>query len=198
MTDVLNATMRTEFGKGAARRLRRAKQIPAVLYGHGTDPVHLALPGHEVFLIVKGGANAVIEVGFDGRSELALVRAVQKDVVTNDIEHVDLLLVRRGEKVAVEVQVVTEGESYPGTIHAVELQNLLVLAEATSIPEAIVVSVEGLEDGTVVRIADLDLPKGVSTEVDPESPVVIVSTPRVEASDDEDEAEEAAAPAAEA
>lgn len=191
MAEAINATLRTEFGKGAARRNRRANLIPAVLYGHGTDPVHLALPSHETFLILKATSNALLELSFDGGSELALVKDVQKDVVTNDIEHIDLLLVRRGEKVNVEVSVVTEGESAPGTIHSVELQSLAVEALATAIPEHIVVSVEGLEDGTVVRVSDLALPEGTTTEIDPESPVVVISIPRLEEELEELEAENA-------
>lgn len=184
MAETMTATLRTEFGKGAARRLRRAKQIPAVLYGHGADPVHLALPSHDVFLATKGAANQVLEVAFDGRSELALVKSIQRDVVSTDIEHLDLLLVRRGEKVTVDVAVTTEGESASGTIHAVELFVLQVQAEATHIPEAIVVNIEGLEDGTIVRVADLVLPKGTTTEADPEAAVLVISTPRAEAEDD--------------
>ena len=199
MADAINATLRTEFGKGAARRTRRAKQIPAVLYGHGTDPVHLALPGHEVYLIVKHTSNALLELSFDGKSELALVKDVQKDVVTNELEHIDLLLVRRGEKVNVEVSINIEGESASGTIVALELQSLEVLAEATHIPEQIVVSVEGLEDGAIVRISDLNLPEGVSTEADGETAVVIVSVPRASAQQAADDAAvEAAASAASA
>ena len=191
MAEAINATLRTEFGKGAARRTRRANLIPAVLYGHGTDPVHVSLPSHEVFLILKSTSNALLELKFDGGTELALVKDVQKDVVTNDIEHIDLLLVRRGEKVTVEVSVVTEGESFPGTIHSVELQSLTVEALATAIPEHVTVSVEGLEDGTVVRVADLDLPEGVTTEIDPESAVVVISVPRLEEELEELEAENA-------
>ncbi|GMA30482.1 50S ribosomal protein L25/general stress protein Ctc [Litorihabitans aurantiacus] len=199
MAEAINAQLRTEFGKGAARRARRASLIPAVLYGHGTDPVHLSLPSHEVFLIVKTTSNALLELSFDGGSELALVKDVQKDVVANDIEHIDLLLVRRGEKVAVDVSVVTEGESAPGTIHSVDLQSIAIEALATAIPEQITVSVEGLEDGTVVRVSDLTLPEGVTTEVDPETPVVVVSVPHLEEElpeadeDAEGEADEAAA-----
>lgn len=197
MSDVINGTKRTEFGKGAARRLRRAKQVPAVLYGHGTDPVHLALPTHEVFLLVKGSANAVVEVGFDGSKELALVKSVQRDVVTNDIEHLDLLLVRRGEKVSVEVPVTVVGEPVSGTTHSLEAHTLLVLAEATSIPEVIEVSIEGLEAGTVVRVSDLTLPKGVTTELDPETDVLNVSEVRVIEEDEAEGEGESAAEAAE-
>lgn len=196
MPDVISATLRTEFGKGAARRLRRTEHIPAVLYGHGTDPVHLALPTHEVFLATKGSANAVLEISFEGKSELALVKDIQRDVVSNNFEHIDLLLVRRGEKVTVEVPVVTEGESVSGTIHSVELMALEVQAEATSIPESIVVQIEGLDDGEIVRVADLTLPGGVTTEVDPEAAVVVISIPRAEEEPEEAaEGDEAAEPA---
>lgn len=188
MAEAINAELRTEFGKGAARRTRRANRVPAVLYGHGTDPVHLSLPTHEVFLIVKHTSNALLELAFDGKSELALVKDVQKEVVTNDIEHIDLLLVRRGEKVTVEVSINVEGESASGTIHALELQNLEVLADATNIPTQIIVNVEGLEDGAIVRISDLDLPAGVTTEADGETAVVIVSVPRGSAQDAADDA----------
>ena len=191
MAEAINATLRTEFGKGAARRARRSNLIPAVLYGHGTDPVHLALPSHETFLILKATSNALLELSFDGNSETALVKSVQKDVVTNDIEHIYLLLLRRGEKVNVEVSVVTEGESAPGTIHSVELQSLAVESLAIAIPTHIVVSVEGLEDGTVVRVSDLQLPEGTTTEVDPESPVVVISVPHLAEELEELEAENA-------
>lgn len=196
MAETMTATLRTEFGKGAARRLRRAHQIPAVLYGHGTDPVHLAMPSHEVFLATKGAANTVLEVSFDGTSELALVKSIQRDVVSTDIEHLDLLLVRRGEKVTVDVAVSLEGETHPGTIASLEQQTLTVLAEATSIPEQIVVSVEGLEDGAIVRVAELTLPAGTTTEVDGDTVVVVVSTPRGEDEDETEAAEDAAADAA--
>lgn len=192
MVDAITAAVRTQFGKGAARRLRATGNVPAVLYGHGTEPVHLALPTHEVFLATKGSANALLKVSFEGKSELALVKDIQRDVVTTDYEHIDLLLVRRGEKVTVEVPVTTEGESVSGTIHSVELQTLTVEAEATSIPEHIVVVIDGLEDGTVLRVSDLTLPKGVSTDVDPETAVVVISIPRVEVEEEAAEGEEAA------
>ncbi|OJX94008.1 LSU ribosomal protein L25P [Salana multivorans] len=193
MSDVINGTKRTEFGKGAARRLRRAKQVPAVLYGHGTDPVHLALPTHDVFMLVKGSANAVVEISFEGGKELALVKSVQRDVVSNDIEHLDLLLVRRGEKVTVDVPVHVVGESAVGTNHQLELLTLELQAEATNIPEVIEVDVDGLTDGTVVRVGDLKLPQGVTTEIDPEADVLTVSEIRVveDEADTETGAEEA-------
>ena len=189
----LNAAVRTEFGKGAARRARRADLIPAVLYGHGTAPVHLNLPKHETFLIVRGSANKVIDVSFGDTTELALVKDVQVDPVLRVIEHLDLVIVRRGEKVTVDIAIHTTGESAPGTIVTAELQNLTVHAPATSIPESIVVDVEGLPEGTIVRVADLKLPEGVTTDIDAETAVVVVSTPRGEETAEEaEEAEEAA------
>lgn len=188
----LTATIRTEFGKGAARRARRSGQIPAVLYGHGTDPVHLNLPDHETFLIVRGSANKVITIDVEGSTELALVKDVQIDPVLRVLEHLDLVIIRKGEKVTVDVALHTVGESYPGTLATLEHQNLTVLAPATSIPEVITVDVEGLREGAVVRVSDLTMPEGVITEVDPETVLVVVSIPRAEVSEDE-EAEEAEA-----
>lgn len=183
----LTATIRTEFGKGAARRARRAGKIPAVLYGHGTAPVHLNLPDHETFLIVRGSANQVITLDIEGRTELALVKDVQIDPVLRVLEHLDLVIVRKGEKVTVNVALHTVGESYPGTLATLEHQNLTVLAPATSIPEVIAVDVEGLREGAMVRVGDLTLPEGVTTEADPETVLVVVSLPRAEVSEEEGE-----------
>lgn len=194
----LAATARTEFGKGAARRLRRAHQIPAVLYGHGTEPVHVALPGHETMLAVKGAANALFEIQLDGKPVLALAKDVQRDPVKNIIEHVDLLIVRRGEKVQVEVPVTVVGESAPGTIHIVETQTLTLEAEATHLPAHVEVSIEGLEAGTALTAGALTLPKGSVLEGDAEQVVVTVTVPTVSAEDraaDEAEAEAAEAAA---
>ncbi len=192
----LNATLRTEFGKGAARRARRAGLIPAVLYGHGTQPVHLNLPEHETFLIVRGSANQVVDLRYGKKKELALVKDVQIDPVLRAIEHVDLVIVRRGEKVTVDVAVHVTGESAPGTIATAELQNLTVHAPATAIPEAIEVDVTDLADGTVVRVADLTLPDGVTTDVPADTAVVVVSSPRAAAEAEEAAAAEAASSAA--
>ncbi|MBU5423356.1 50S ribosomal protein L25/general stress protein Ctc [Cellulomonas hominis] len=191
----LAATARTEFGKGAARRLRRAHQIPAVLYGHGTEPVHVALPGHETMLAVKQ-ANALFEIELEGKATLAIAKDVQRDPVKNVIEHVDLLIVRRGEKVSVEVPVTVVGESAPGTIHIVETQALALEAEATHLPEHVEVSIEGLEAGTALTAGELTLPKGAALVTDAETIVVTVTVPTVSAEDraaDEAEAAEAAA-----
>lgn len=193
----LAATARTEFGKGAARRLRRAHQIPAVLYGHGTEPVHVALPGHETMLAVKQ-ANALFEIELEGKATLAIAKDVQRDPVKNVIEHVDLLIVRRGEKVSVEVPVTVVGESAPGTIHIVETQALALEAEATHLPEHVEVSIAGLEAGTALTAGELTLPKGAALVTDAETIVVTVTVPTVSAEDraaDEAEAEAAEAAA---
>jgi len=179
----LTATRRTEFGKGAARRTRRAGLIPAVLYGHGTEPQHLALPSHDTFLALKGNANALIALDIEGTEQLALAKDIQRDPVRRTIEHLDLVVVNKGEKVTVEVPVHVVGESYPGTIHQLELQTLTVTVPATSIPESVSVSVEGLLDGAVVRISDIPVPEGASIDDEPETVVVVISTPRTSAED---------------
>jgi len=178
----LVATARTEFGKGAARRLRRANLIPAVLYGHGSDPVHVALPGHALMLAVKH-TNALFEIELDGTKTLALAKDVQIEPVRQVIEHVDLLIVRRGEKVTVDVPVHVIGESYPGTIHVVETQTLSLEAEATHLPNRVEVSIEGLVDGSIIRAGDITLPEGSVLLTDPEHIVVAVSQPRDSAAD---------------
>lgn len=195
-TNSLSATVRTEFGKGAARRTRRAGLIPAVLYGHGSDPVHLSLPNHETFLVLKDNANALLTLEFDGGTELALTKDVQRDPVKRTIDHLDLVLVRRGEKVHVEIPVHVVGESAPGTIHTVEMQYARVIAEATDIPEGVDANIEGLEEGDYVRAADFTLPAGVELEEDPEAVVINITVPRVSEEDLEADAASAEAGAA--
>jgi large subunit ribosomal protein L25 len=170
------AELRTQFGKGFARRLRAAGQIPAVLYGHGTEPVHVALPGHQMLLILRR-ANALLELSIDGNDHLALVKDVQKDPVRQIIEHVDLLVVRKGEKLSVDVPVVVVGEPFAGTIANLDANTVSLEVEATHIPQNIEVDVEGLEDGTHITAADLKLPKGASLSVDPETLIVAISVP---------------------
>ncbi len=191
----VHAELRTNFGKGFARRLRAAGKIPAVIYGHGTEPVHVALPGHQVSLIIRR-ANALLELDIEGKGQLALVKDVQKDPVHQIIEHIDLLVVKKGEKVAIELPVVVTGEPAPGTIANLDAATLSVEAEATHIPENVEVSVEGLEEGAHVTAADVKLPKGVSLLADPEVLVVAISVPAVEVEETE-EAAEAAEEAAE-
>ncbi|GAA4626126.1 large subunit ribosomal protein L25 [Cellulomonas oligotrophica] len=173
----LTATARTEFGKGAARRLRRAHQIPAVLYGHGTQPVHVALPGHETMLAVKQ-ANALFAIELDGTTTLAITKDVQRDVVRQIIEHIDLLIVTKGEKVSVDIPVTIVGESKPGTIHVVETQTLVLEADATQLPTEVQVSIDGLDAGDSVTAGQITLPEGSTLVTEPDHVVVMISIPQ--------------------
>jgi len=192
----VKAELRENFGKGFARRLRAAGKIPAVIYGHGTDPVHVALPGHQMSLLVRR-ANAVLELDIAGKAQLALVKDVQKDPVHQVIEHIDLLVVRKGEKVQVDVPVVVHGEPFPGTIANLDATTIALEVEATHIPEHIEVDVEGLEEGTHITAADLTLPAGASLVADPETLVVAISIPAATIAADEEIAEADAEVAAE-
>lgn len=178
----IDAETRTEFGKGAARRTRRAGKIPAVLYGHGTDPQHLSLPQLEFARVIRDqGRNAVLSLNIAGKTQLALTRTVVTHPIRPYIEHVDLLVIRRGEKVAVEVQLVVTGEAAPGTLVTQELNTLEVEADVSSIPEQIEVSVEGLEIGSQIHASDVQLPAGTELKADAELLVVnVVATPTEE------------------
>jgi large subunit ribosomal protein L25 len=172
----LAAEPRTEFGKGAARRTRRAGKIPAVLYGHGSDPKHLALPALEFARVVREhGQNAVLtlEIG-NAASELALTKTVTTHPIKNYIEHVDLLLVRRGEKVTVDVPVVVHGEAAPGTLLTHDITSLQIEVEALHIPDQLDVSIEGAEPGTQVLAGQVSLPAGATLATDPDALVVSV------------------------
>lgn len=174
---------RTEFGKGAARRTRRAGRIPAVLYGHGTDPQHLSLPSREFAAIIREqGRNAVIELDIPGKStELALTKTVTVHPLRPYIEHVDLLLIRRGEKVSVEVQIVITGEPRSSTLVTQDLTTIEIEADALHIPETIEVSVEGVDAGTQILAGALTLPEGTTLVTDPEALVVnVVAAPSAE------------------
>ncbi|MGY1779075.1 50S ribosomal protein L25/general stress protein Ctc [Geodermatophilus sp. SYSU D01036] len=183
----LVAEARTEFGKGSARRTRRAGRIPAVLYGHGQDVVHLSLPAREFAAVLRnGGTNALITVVLDGQEQLALTKSVQRDPLTRQHEHVDLLVVRRGERVTVDVPVVTVGESGPETLLSVELNTVSLEAEATAIPETIEVDVTGRGAGDGVTAGDLPLPSGATLLTDPEALVVnVMGAPTAEQLDAE-------------
>ena len=172
----LVAEKRDQFGKGAARKIRAAGKIPAVIYGHGTAPQHVTLPAHEVGLILRK-ANAVLDLDISGKSQLALVKDVQKDPVHQIIEHLDLIIVRKGEKVTIDVPVHVEGESFPGTIVALDATTLSVEAEATHIPERLVVDIDGAEEGTHVLARDVVLPDGVTLLSDPETLVINITQP---------------------
>ncbi|QYN36586.1 50S ribosomal protein L25/general stress protein Ctc [Pseudonocardia sp. DSM 110487] len=171
----IDAETRTEFGKGAARRTRRAGKIPAVLYGHGTDPQHLSLPQLEFARVVREqGRNAVLSLNIGGETQLALTKTVVTHPIRPYIEHVDLLVISRGEKVGVEVQLVVVGDAAPGTMVSQELNTLEVEADVSSIPEQIEVSVEGLVVGSQIHASDVRLPAGTELKADPELLVVNV------------------------
>ncbi|MDO5735683.1 MAG: 50S ribosomal protein L25/general stress protein Ctc [Propionibacteriaceae bacterium] len=172
----LTATPRDEFGKGASRRLRRAGQIPAVLYGHGTDPQHIALPSHETFLLLRQ-SNVLLQITVEGTKKAitALPKQVQRDPINSAIEHIDLLIVKKGEKVSVEVPLHVVGEAERGALVNVDLTSLLVLAPATDIPNFIEVSIEGLVVGDQILAGDVALPEGVVSEQDPEAMVLNVA-----------------------
>jgi large subunit ribosomal protein L25 len=186
------AEPRESFGKGAARKIRAAGKIPAVIYGHGTDPQHVTLPAHQIGLILRK-ANAVLELDISGKSQLALVKDVQKDPVRQIIEHLDLIVVKKGEKVHVEVPVHLEGESFPGTIAMIDVNTLRLEAEATNIPERIVVNIDGLEEGQHVLAKDIPLPSGSVLVDEPDLLIVGITVPTVSAADEAEEAAEAEA-----
>ena len=172
----IKAEPRTEFGKGAARRIRRAAKVPAVLYGHGAAPVHITLPGHETFLALKhGGANALLSIELEGKSQLALPKQVQRDILKGFLEHIDLIVVSKGEKVVVDIPVHVVGEPAPETLVVTEHAVVSVEAEATHIPEYVEVSVEGAEVGTQVFAQDLDLPAGSVVHLDDDTLIVNVT-----------------------
>ena len=194
-TEKIVAETRTEFGNGAARRIRRSDKIPAVIYSQGQEPQHLTLPGHDTMMALKhGGANAVLELEIDGQAQLALAKQVQVDPIKRQIEHVDFVAVKRGEKVVVDVPVVVVGEAGPETLVVTENATVSVEAEATHIPESIEVSVEGAEDGTLIHASDLSLPSGATLLTEGETLVVNVAQ-QVSAEALEAELEEAEAEA---
>ena len=172
----IQAESRTEFGKGAARRIRRADKVPAVLYGHGGEPVHITLPGHDIMLALKhGGMNALMTIDVEGNSQLALPKQVQRDPIKGFIEHVDLILVRKGEKVFVEIPVHVVGDPAADTLVVTEHSSVNVEAEATHIPEYVEVSVEGAEVGTQILAKDLELPSGSTLHLDEDTLIVNVT-----------------------
>ncbi|WP_410610049.1 50S ribosomal protein L25/general stress protein Ctc [Amycolatopsis sp. lyj-109] len=194
----LSVEPRTEFGKGAARRTRRAGKIPAVLYGHGSDPRHFALPAIEFARVVReNGSNAVITLDLEGSIELALTKTIVVHPLKNYIEHVDLLVVKRGEKIVVDVPVVVTGNPGPGGLVNQDVDTLQVEVEALHIPEQFEVSIEGLEIGSQVLAGQVQLPQGATLVTDPESLVVAVNEPQREESDDDAEAGDESAEASE-
>jgi large subunit ribosomal protein L25 len=176
LTNKIDAALRTSFGKGFARKLRVAGQVPAVVYGHGTNPIHVSLPAHEVGLLLRK-ANAILDLQIDGKSQLALVKDVQKDPVHQIIEHIDLIVLRKGERVQVDVAVHVVGEPVAGLIAERDAKSILIEALATNIPENVVVDVEGLEAGVHIFAKDVTLPEGSVLLTDPETLVVAISVP---------------------
>ncbi|MBW1602729.1 50S ribosomal protein L25/general stress protein Ctc [Streptomyces sp. JJ66] len=197
MADVkISGTIRSEFGKGAARRLRRAEKVPAVVYGHGADPVHIELPGYDLMMALKT-PNVLISLDIEGKKELVIPKAVQREAIRGFLVHVDLLTVKRGEKVAVDVPIVTEGDLAPGQ-HILEhaLTSLPVEAEATHIPESFTVSIEGLAAGDSILAKDVKLPRGVTLNVEEDTQVLqVVPAQAEEPTEEEGEEAEAAAEA---
>ncbi|MGV9680035.1 50S ribosomal protein L25/general stress protein Ctc [Nocardia sp. NPDC003482] len=194
---VLEAAVRTEFGKGAARRTRRDGNVPAVLYGHGEAPKHLSVNAQAFAAILREhGANAVLNLEIEGKKQLALTKSVVVHPIRRYIEHADLLIVRRGEKVTADVPVALTGEAAAGTLVTQDTTTLSVEAEALNIPEQIEVSIEGVEAGTQILAGQIALPKGVTLAVDAETLIVnIIEAPAAEAAAEEGESAEGEAEA---
>jgi len=202
-TEKITAELRTEFGKGAARRVRRDNKIPAVIYGHGNDPIHVTLPGHDTTMALKHlGGNALLELDIEGNEQLVLSKAVQVDPIRRLIEHIDFVAVRRGEKVTVDVPVQLVGDAARETLVVTDSTTIQVETEATHIPEQIEVSIEGAEAGTQIHAKDLVLPQGTTLLSDPELLIVNITAAQTEeefeAAAEGEAAEGAEAPAAEA
>jgi large subunit ribosomal protein L25 len=196
----LTVSVRTQTGKGASRRARRDGKIPAVLYGHGEDPQHVELPGHDFAAVLRhSGTNAVLTLDIAGKEQLALTKSLDIHPVRRNIVHADLLVVRRGEKVVVEVNVVVEGEAAPDTLVTQETNAIEIEAEALSIPEQLTVSVQGAGPGTQFTAGQITLPAGVNLISDPDLLVAnVVNAPTAEDLEEEGAGEAAAAPEGEA
>ena len=196
----ISAEPRTEFGKGGARRTRRAGKVPAVLYGHGEKPRHISLPAREFAAAIRhGGANQLFNIDMsDGTTALALPKAIQRDPIKDTLEHVDLLIVRRGEKVTVDVPVHVLGEPARDTLVMTEHNTLSILADATRLPDHLELSIEGLAAGSRVTAASVTLPEGVELAAEPDTVLVVVAAaPTAEELEAEGAGAPAEAPAAE-
>lgn len=193
-TEKIAAENRTEFGKGAARRIRRDNQIPAVIYGHGNEPIHVKLPTHATTMALRnGGANALLDLDIEGKSQLALTKQVQVDPIRRLIEHIDFVAVRKGEKVTVDVVIHLVGEAAKETLVVTENSTIQVEAEATHIPEYFEISIDGLESGTQILANQVELPEGTTLLSDDELLIVNITdaptTEEIEAELEEAEAE---------
>jgi large subunit ribosomal protein L25 len=194
----ISAELRTEFGKGGARRTRRAGKVPAVLYGHGEKPRHIALPAREFAAAIRhGGKNQIFNIEFaDGSVALALPKAIQRDPIKETYEHIDLLVVRRGEKVTVEIPVRLVGDAARDTLVMTESDTLAILADATRLPDHIDVSIEGLQVGSRLRAGDVPLPEGSELASDPDMIIAVVAqSPSAESLEGDTGDETEAAPA---
>jgi large subunit ribosomal protein L25 len=187
------AEPRTEFGKGPSRRIRRANKVPAVLYGHGEQPRHFSLPGHELMLALKHDANALLTLQTEDGDQLALPKVVVRDPIKNTLEHVDLVAVRKGEKVTVEVPVQLTGEAGPETLVDQQTMTLTVIADATALPDHLELSIEGKRAGSSLAAKDVTLPSGTELAQDPDHVMVailgVISEEELEAELAEAEAE---------
>ena len=194
----LTATVRTRTGKGASRQARRDGRVPAVLYGHGSDPQHLELSAHDFAAVLRNsGTNAVLTLDIDGKEQLALTKALEIHPIRRNIQHADLLVVRRGEKVTVDVNVIVEGDAASGTLVTQDANTIQIEADVQSIPEQLTVSIEGVEAGTQINAGQIALPAGVNLISDPETLVVnVVEAPTAEDLEAEGAGEAAEAPAA--
>ena len=181
-TNNLTAEVRTQTGKGASRRARRDGKVPAVLYGHGADPQHLLLSAHDFAAVLRNsGTNAVLTLTIEDTEQFALTKALDIHPIRRNIQHADLLVVRRGEKVTVDVNVIIEGEATPGALVTQDTTTIQIEAEALSIPEQLTVSVEGAEEGTQILASQVQLPNGVTLVSDPDMLVVnVVTAPTAE------------------
>ncbi|MGK5733981.1 50S ribosomal protein L25/general stress protein Ctc [Streptomyces sp. URMC 124] len=194
----LTAETRTEFGKGAARRIRRDNKVPGVIYGHGAEPRHVALDGHALLLALRT-PNVLIRLDIDGKKELVIPKAVQREALRGFLTHVDLLIVKKGEKVTVDIPIHIEGELAPGgNLLEYILNALPVEAEATHIPEGVTISIEGMEAGQAIHAKDIPLPQGTTLAVDGEDAVLQIVAAQTEPEEGaEEEGEEEAAAAVE-
>ena len=179
----LKGTNRTRLGKGASRQARRDGLVPAVVYGHGSEPRHLVLDEHATRMALRGNENALIELSVEGQPLLVLTKEVQRHPIRPGVQHVDFLLVNRNERVEVEIPVTVVGEPAPGTIHMIELPHVLVSAPAVSIPESIEVDITGIEAGTAVRMADVALPEGIEAVTEAATDIVNVAAEAAVADD---------------
>lgn len=194
--ETIDAEVREDFGKGSARRARRDGQIPAVVYGHGAEPEHLLLPAHQTTLAVRQ-ANAILSLKVAGDERLVMVKDIQRHPLRQTVDHLDLLIVKRGEKVSVNVYLDYQGEVAPGLAASLDIQEVTVLADALNIPDTLVVNLEGREEGSVLA-TDIELPEGVELEIDPETVIATVEEPQEIELPEDEETEGAGEEAAEA